>query len=481
MSHSTIEILPAVLAALRDRLATYCGVYLDDTRVAVLQAAVQRRAQLLGQTSERYAGALAASPTEGGEEWQALAELLLNHETQFFRNRLHMQALIDHVLPELHRGLPAGLPLQLWSAGCATGEEPYSLAIAALEALGDPLPRPVQILATDLSAAALTKARAGVYRGRSLANLSAAQRGRYFTPSDGGLRVIEPLRRLVCFEQRNLLDTFPAAARNVHLVFCQNVTIYFQLHTCRQLMERFYRSMAEGGALFLGFSETLWNIFDRFRWREVNGAYVYYKESRTPQPVPSPLPATRPVTRSASPRPSWPRPVVQPLFAGDELVAEGRALIAAGRAEAALELLGGAPLVGANAPQILALVARAHADRGDLELAAAEARRALELNPLTVEAHLLIGLIYARQGQPAAAIRQLEQARYLDGEAPVLCFHLAECYRQAGRSASALREYRNTLRKLVERPPDELIDGVAVSWLSETCQQYLALLGGEAA
>lgn len=460
------------MAALRDLLASYCGVYFDDTRAGALEAAAQRRAAALGLPPAAYAALPHDRP-----ELQRLAELLLNHETQFFRNRPHMGALREVVLPELHRRLPPGAPLRLWSAGCATGEEPYSLAIAALEALGERPGRPVEVWATDLSEAALARARAGVYRGRSLANLTPQQRARHFTPRGADLAIAEPVRRLVRFEQLNLLEPFPQNARGVHAIFCQNVTIYFQVSTCRALMERFYQQLDEGGALFLGFSETLWNIFDRFRWREVGGAYVYYKESQRepcrPQQVHSPA---RPgATATLAPSPARPARPPQPPDAG-ELVARGQALLDAGQAAAALELFYGAPLAGASAPRLLALTARAHADRGELDLAAAEARRALELSPLTTEAYLLIGLIHARHGRHAAAIGQLERARYLDGEAPAISFHLAECYRQAGRADDALREYRNTIRKLAAHPPDELIDGVAAGWLGETCRHYVAAL-----
>lgn len=478
MSAANLEQLaPTQLAELRDLLAAYCGVYLDDTRMAALETAVQRRASDTGRAPAAYVYQLRARADQA--ELQSLAELLLNHETQFFRNRPHMQALQSVLLAELHRHLPPGEPLRLWSAGCATGEEPYSLAIAAYEALGDPLPRPVEIWGTDLSVPALERAQVGVYKGRSLANLSPQQRARYFTLRGDSLVVSQQLRALVRFEQLNLLAPFPPRARGVHAIFCQNVTIYFQVSACRALMERFYANLADGGLLFLGFSETLWNIFDRFRWREVAGAYVYYKESHTAALTgpPAPTPGrTAPLTPRPSRRPT--APIAS--LAGAELVARGRALLDAGEAEAALELFYAAPLAGAEAPQILALAARAHADRGDLGLAAAEARRALELNPLTTEAHLLIGLIHARQGRPAAAISQLERARYLDGASPAIAFHLAECYRQAGRKESALREYRNTIKKLADHPPDRLVDGVAAGWLVETCRRYEALLSGEA-
>ncbi len=484
MTNAAATLTPPQLVALRDRLATFCGVYLDETRTGSLETALQRRAQLTGLPLTRYV----ANLTSDVAELQRLAELLLNHETQFFRNRPHMRALSEVILPALHRRLPPGTPLRLWSAGCATGEEPYSLAIAALEALGTPPCRPVEIWATDLSAAALAKAQAGRYRGRSLTNLTPHQRARYFVVQGADLAVSEAVRALVRFEQRNLLEPFPPQARGLHAIFCQNVTIYFQVATCRALMERFYQTLDDGGALCLGFSETLWNIYDRFRWREVGGAYVYYKEaSYEPsqnRPAHPPLRMGR-VTAQLEPpnavrplRPTRHTAPMPPLFPADEVVARGHALLDAGQAEAALDLFHATPLAGAHAPRILALTARAHADRGDLDLAAAEARRALELNPLTTEAHVLIGLIAARQGRYAAAITQLERARYLDGTSPVIAFQLAECYRQADRTADALREYRNTLHKLAAHPPDQLLDGVAVGWLSETCQRYVVLLGG---
>ncbi|MBX0326759.1 tetratricopeptide repeat protein [Oscillochloris sp. ZM17-4] len=465
------DLSPAQVVALRDLLAGYCGVYLDDSRHPTLRGAARRRAGLLGQPIQAYADGLAG--TGAGPELHSLAELLLNHETVFFRNRPHMAALRDAILPDLHRRLPPGAPIRIWSAGCATGEEAYSIAIAACEALGDQPARPIEILGSDLSEDALSRARAGVYRGRSLGNLSEAQRRRFFTPRGDGLAVGAQLRRMVRFERRNLLEPIPPEFIGVHLIFCQNVTIYFQVETCRALMGRFYEALAEGGGLFLGFSETLWNIFSRFRWREVSGTYVYYKESQR-----AALPPTAPLPPLPTSRPAQQPRQIGPRHPGGAGTASerGRALIDEGKADAALEALYATPLRGDQAPQILALAARAHANRGDLDLAAAEARRALELDPLTMEAHLLIGMIYARQDQPAEAIRQLERARYLDTTAPLISFHLAECYRQVGRTEAARREYWNTIQKLAGQPPDHLIDGVAVGWLAETCQRYLSTL-----
>jgi chemotaxis protein methyltransferase CheR len=484
--------ITARLAHIRDRLALYCGVYLDDARLQALRSAIQHDAERVGRTLEAQLAILSA--TTATEALHDLAEAVLNHETIFFRNQRHMHALRTVVFPELHQRLPAGEPITIWSAGCATGEEPYSIAMTALEALGDPLPRPVMIWATDLSAAALDRARSGRYSGRTLMNLSSAQRARFFTPLGATLCVNDTVRRLVRFEQRNLLAPFPPALRNLHAIFCQNVTIYFQLATCRNLMARFDETLADGGMLFLGFSETLWNIYDRFRWREVGGSFVYYKESQSPTPAgvaalreragrtrpTAPLTPVDPADRPANgaQRAERAEPLRRPAepFTGSAVVERGRHLLDTGNIDAALELFAAAPLSGAHAPAILALAARAHADRGDLDLAAAEAHRAIELNPLTTEAYVLLGMIYARQGQPLDAARQLERARYLDVASPLIAFHLAESYRQAGKWSSALREYQTALRHLAQHPPGHLIDGVAVDWLNATCRRYVAQL-----
>lgn len=489
--------------AIRDILARYSGVYLDRANQRALASGVATRLRERGMSLAPYMAHI--SQPAGGDEIHQLSELVLNHETIFFRNQPHMHALREVLLPQLHRRKPAGEPLRIWSAGCSTGEEPYSLAITVLETLGRRLPRPVDIWATDLSDAALAKAREGTYRGRTLSNVSPELCDRYFEPRSGqghghsSWAVTSEVRSLVHFEQFNLLDPFPPRARNLDIIFCQNVTIYFELPTFRSLVDRFYHTLKEGGLLFLGFSETLWNIYDAFRLLEIGGAFVYVKDPPHPQPAQSPPPAAEPrpagtgrSRRRPPPQPSS-RPVAPPSRgalsyrepqtahslspgAGTTVLQEGRALLDVGRVDEVLEKLNRVPLNGPHAPQTLALIARAHANRGDLDLAVAEARRAIELDALTTEAYILLGVLYVRQGQVSTAARYLERARYLDPDAALISFHLADAYRQLNRSNAALREYRNTLRKLAGYAPDTLLDGVAVGWLRETCERYLTIL-----
>ena len=136
-------LAPEQFVSLRDRLADYSGVYLDLTRLRLLEHGLAQRLHATGDDWAAYERRIQGPA--GRDELRLLAELVLNHETIFFRNGPHLRALREVLLPELHQRKPAGAPIRIWSAGCATGEEPYSLAITALETLGPPLARPVEI------------------------------------------------------------------------------------------------------------------------------------------------------------------------------------------------------------------------------------------------------------------------------------------------------------------------------------------------
>lgn len=503
-----VALRPEQFLRMRDLLAGYSGVYLDTTYQRVLETGLERRLRATSAdlaSYERYIGSSA-----GRDELRRLAELVLNHETFFFRNGPHMRALQEVLLPELHRRKQVGAPIRIWSAGCSTGEEAYSLAILAHETLGRLPTRPVEIWATDLSESALQKARAGFYRGRAIGNLPPDLLRRYFHPRGDGYVVADALRSLVRFELLNLLEPFPSSVQGVDIIFCQNVTIYFQLETCRKLIERFYECLPVGGLLFLGFSETLWNVFDRFQSREVAGAYVYYKgpsDSTTPaalaetrrgaqrttdtlQPgrlrAESRPPGTPPAERQRTTAPLVPPDdkrsfrdqgaAVEGETSDAATLLRGRDLLTLGKSAEALEVLRHISPRSKCASQALTLVAQAHADRGDLDMAVAEIHRALEIDMLNEEAYLLLGTIYGRQGQWQAAVQQFERARYLRPASALVSFHLAGAYRQLGRIELASREYRNTLRKLDGHPPDTLLAGVAVGWLRETCQRLLDFL-----
>ena len=475
---------------LRNLLAEYSGVYLDTAQQRVLESGLAQRLAALEETLEAYERRITAPA--GRDELHRLTELVVNHETCFFRNAPHMKALRDTLLFELHRRKPAGEPIRIWSAGCATGEEAYSLAITALETFGSTMIRPVEIWATDLSDLALEKARAGFYRGRSLNNVAPSLLSRYFVKRGDGFLVTDAVRALVRFEQLNLLEPFPPTAYQVDAIFCQNVTIYFQPETRRSLIERFYRCLPSHGLLFLGFSETLWNVFDGFRSREVSGAYVYQKvelplspsqcrtasrQLATTAEAPQRLTPVAATPHTASHGRRSPIAPITPKLTSSEADVDldrAQALVDAGRLDDAMEVLRTIPPNSSLASRALTLVARVHANRGELDLAIAEARRALEIDALRDDAYLLLGTIYVQQGQWHDAIQALERARYLNPGAALVSYHLAMAYHQAGKKEQAAREFRSALRKLAAYRPEDLLEGVEVGWLRATCEQHLA-------
>lgn len=479
---------------LANRIAEYSGFLLDGSRHRSLESALAVRMELLDiEDTRSYLSRIDPA------ELHQLTELVVNHETQFFRTPAHFRALHEDIFPALHRDRPANMPIRCWSAGCATGEEPYSLAMTALNTFGEVLLRPFEIYATDISAQALAKAQLGAYRGRTLTNLSPDQLGRYFTSEQDIHIVKQSVRSLVRFENHNLQADPPGWARGLDIISCQNVTIYFSVDVCRSLMGRFYDALLPGGYLFLGYSETLWRIFDRFETVEVAGTFVYRKplaraslqpnrasrarrgtrELRLPR---EPQPAHDTRLRDQALREPRPRPAVRMPSApvkqitSETLLEQGQTLFNSGAHDQALDILRRVMPDQASYPQALATIARIHADRGAWDMAAVEARRAIEVDALTSDAHLLLGMLALNQERWDEAVAYLERVRYLNPISPLPSFHLANAYRGQRRAELAVREYRSALRKLADLEASAVIDGVTVAWLRETCQRMLVQL-----
>lgn len=211
--------------------------------------------------------------TTGRALLEMIDRISTNH-TYFFREKVHFEFLTDKVLPALAQKLAcqgAG-EIRIWCAGCSSGEEPYSAAMAFNEWKSSSGANVgAAILATDISTSALEKARSGIYQEESMQGVPAPYRLRYFVPRGGGRwQVVDEIREMVLFRRLNLMRTEYPFRRKFHVIFCRNVMIYFDLPTQRALVERFYRYTETGGYLFVGHSETL----GRF-----GGPFVYVKPS----------------------------------------------------------------------------------------------------------------------------------------------------------------------------------------------------------
>jgi chemotaxis protein methyltransferase CheR len=245
-----------VLYLLRGLVEERLGLHYGEGDLPMLGERVGARAHVAGMASlHDYYARLREDPDPGGPEWLALADHLAVGETYFFRETPPLEALIDaEILPRLQRGQPS---LRLWSAGCATGEEP--LTVAMLLAERRCLDR-VVVHATDVSPAALARARTGRYPANSLRLPALPECARRFISRlpDGALEVAPELRAQIRWQTLNLLDTAGVRALGVFdVILCRNVIIYFSERATRQLVSALTEALNPGGVLAVGVSESL--------------------------------------------------------------------------------------------------------------------------------------------------------------------------------------------------------------------------------
>jgi chemotaxis protein methyltransferase CheR len=266
--------------ALRQLIREHCGIWLGDSKVTFLQVrlADRLRARNISSAQEYYY--FLKYDAHGHEEMQRLIDAVTVNETWFFRETGPIDAWRKTVLPDL---IKRSGRLRMWSAGCATGEEPYTLAMLLLEDYPATAAARFEILATDISQRALEAARAGVYDPYSLRHTEPYWLAKYFQPASGGRQeVCENVRRLVRFGQANLID--PALAQRVRAmdaILCRNVIIYLDDQSRRAALTNFYAALKPAGHLMLGHSESLVHTVTPFEVARVGGTIMYRKNTKT--------------------------------------------------------------------------------------------------------------------------------------------------------------------------------------------------------
>lgn len=217
------------------------------------------------------------SPSSGAEELAELVDELATNETYFFRERRQLDALAREILPEAllsHRTRGSG-PVQIWCAGCSSGEEPYSVAMLGLEAGFEP-GRDFRVHASDISRRALARARRGLYREASFRETEPELRERYFSRVENGYQLDERIRALVDCAHLNLLDEHRVALLpQMDVILCRNVLIYYDTPTKQRVIDLFERRLVGGGYLLLGHAESLLNLSTAFELRPLARDLVY--------------------------------------------------------------------------------------------------------------------------------------------------------------------------------------------------------------
>jgi len=247
-------LAPATFGALRDLLHTHSGIALGAHKLTMVQSRLAKRLRILGlQTYEQYLDRLEGPPSA---EWPEFINALTTNLTSFFREGHHFTRLVELLKPVT----ATSRRLRIWSAGCSTGEEPYTLAMTLQKAFGASLP--IEILATDLDTAVLQTAASGIYPLARIDDLANDWKRLAFLKGTGareGRVCVRPeLRQLITFEQMNLLDeAWSVGNEPFQAIFCRNVMIYFDKATQKQLLRRFHSLLAPEGLLFVGHSEAL--------------------------------------------------------------------------------------------------------------------------------------------------------------------------------------------------------------------------------
>jgi chemotaxis protein methyltransferase CheR len=262
-----------------DLVRSHCGISFGPETRFLLERRVARRLRELGVTHlSAYQYELRKESRRDGE-LAALIDELTTNETYFFRERSQLRALVAEILPEalVARRERGGGPVSVWSAGCSSGEEPYSIVILAREAGFDP-ERDLRVYATDISRRMMKRARAAAYREASFRETEPALRAKYFEEKNGTWTVSDAVKKSVDFIHLNLLDRSRVALLGaMDVILCRNVMIYFDAETKREVIETFEHKLRPGGHLLLGHSESLINITSGLELRHLKSDLVYRK------------------------------------------------------------------------------------------------------------------------------------------------------------------------------------------------------------
>jgi len=279
----TPKISDAEFAQLRDFIYDKTGISIPEKRKYLMENRLGTRLQELNLTSYKDYYDFLRLDRSRTQEMEKLCEKITTNETSFFRDIKQLSVFKDHILREtLEKQEQAGRKeLNIWSAGCSSGEEPYTLAILLHEVLGMAIIGwRIRITANDLSPAMLAKCRSGVYGDYALRTTPKGMIVKYFDSLGGGEFKVKPkVQKLVSFGPINLSDRaqlklVPAS----HIVFCRNVIIYFDEPMKKQVVSSFYDNLKPGGSLFLGHSESIHKLSTAFRPVFKPGGITYLKE-----------------------------------------------------------------------------------------------------------------------------------------------------------------------------------------------------------
>ena len=459
---NTVSMKQDTLEAVSSLIERRLGLHFPSERHDVLARGLERGGTEMGfADSEAYAIRLLATGITPVEQ-DTLALALTVGETYFFREPATLKALEEHVLPELIavRGKSGERRIRMWSAGCCTGEEAYTLAIMLTRLIPSLTEWDITILATDINPDSLRKARVGRYREWSFRGAPAWLKTGYFSKSASDeYELVERVRQMVSFSYLNLVDdVYPSLVNNtsaMDVILCRNVMMYFAADRAKLVAGRFHRALLGGGWLVMSPSEGCTGSSDLFARVSFDNATLYRKSDAVAAPVLSPhvLSATDQmgacvITGSPQARPSGSdaiRTISLPTAHSESPLAAATEAYARADYEAVLKIAATLP---EPAVPVLVLAARACANLGRLDEALVWCRTALERDKLQASVHHLQATVLVAKHDEPAALEALKRVLYLEPHSVLAHFTTANLMLQTGEPAKAMKYFRKTMSLL---------------------------------
>jgi chemotaxis protein methyltransferase CheR len=422
-------------------IADNAGLFLDDSKLDTLRTSLLARTTALNLKDYREYYRFINFNPRGEEEFKELMNLLTVGETYFFRDAKHFEILERYILPDVikYKKERGDNSIRIWSAGCSTGEEPYSISMFLLGNLTIPSLWDIEILATDVSTKALQKARDGIYTKWSLRAIDRKYTQKYFTTTENRYLLNDEIKRMVKFEYFNLIrEPYPLTKMGNYwdIIFCKNVTIYFKIDSTKRVIHNFYQSLRDSGTLFIGMSESLFQISDEFNLIEHDSCFLYKK--------------TDGKEKTTEHKREIKIPVAKKIVAEDVDVIFKRAKehFKAKHYDRAIVELGKVIRLKSTHVDARLILADIYANEERYGEAEDECRKVIEINSLLPAAHCLLGVVLGKQKRTTEAITELKKAIYLDQDLSIAHLHLANLYYDNKDYNHSAREFKNVLRIL---------------------------------
>ncbi len=495
-----LPLSPYDFGLFQELLIEASGLQFEEGRSQSLHLALWQRLQHRGYDSYREYYNLLKFHPEGHAEMRELLDLITIGETYFFRNKAQFNVLMRFVIPEIikRKVFSGDQCIRAWSAGCSRGDEAYSIAIAIMEVLPSYSEWNISILGTDINRNGLARSEEAAYVQKDIGHLEKEYLDKYFDIRGSTYLLKEDAKALVRFEYHNLAkDPFmQETMQNIDIIFCRNVIIYFDAQTTQRVIENFYNCLAEGGYLFLGHTETLWQITNRFERVEFPQTFIYKKSLGPVREVAmKPFMAVPEIniedlTPSAAPvrafyaeienrdPGSTLRPQREPSTSNPSGQVEDPTLRVDKPSEAAF-LSSPDHEAGQDQNYILAGLAKATtlANEAKYKEAADILGRIVQVDNLSVEAYYLLGVLSYKTGDLTEAEAQFRKVIYVAPDSVLAYFNLGNMYLYQRKLREATREFKNAVRLLEKRPKDEQVrfcEDFTVDFLLRACRNTLA-------